>query len=59
MLLWCHYLNNFIFRCHLLQTTQLKSTLEGKQKDFSKIQFFSSTWLNDKSKNVSLELLRK
>lgn len=35
MLLWCDYLNNLIFHCHLLQTAQLKTTLEGKQKDFS------------------------
>lgn len=35
ILFWCHYLNNLIFHCRLLQTAQLKTTLEGKQKDFS------------------------
>lgn len=35
MLLWCDYLNNLIFHCHLLQIAQLKTSLEGKQKDFS------------------------
>lgn len=27
MLLWCHYLNKFIFHRHLLQTSQLKTVL--------------------------------